>query len=233
MNIYNELVKVSQNFEVKYEFANEPNFSLKMTSHENPWSLKLSEFLFLKNFIIKNDITKVYEVATAFGISTLALGLGLKETNGKLVTMDAYIEETVNSAGGYIGTKQTFSDSDGFKSVINLINHFDLKNTVFPFVGWSPDDTSHTINNIFNEDLEMFFIDAGHWDDALIQDINSIIPHLNKEKIIVFIHDTHCFTNQCIITIEQLLNSKLVYVEECRYPNGFNLSYIQNGFNLS
>lgn len=232
MNIYEEIIEASKNFDIKYELANEPNYSLKMVNHENPWSIKLSEFEFLKNFIIKNNIKKAYEVATAFGISTIGLGLGLKETNGKLVTMDAYIEESFNSAGAYVGIKKTIEDSDGYKSVSSLIKHFKLQNVVFPYVGWSPDDTSKTINNVFEDSLELFFIDAGHWDEALLLDINSILPHLNKEKFIVFIHDTHCFTPPCIESVENILGEKLNYVEECRYPLGFNLSYIQRGFNV-
>jgi len=232
MNIYEELIEASKEFDIKYELAKEPNFSLKMVNHENPWSIKLSEFEYLRNFIIKNNITKVYEVATAFGISTLGIGLGLKETNGKLVTMDAYIEEYFNSSGAYVGVKKTVEDSDGYKSVNELIKHFKLEKNIFPYVGWSPDDTSTTISKQFDEQLEMFFIDAGHWDEALLQDIASILPHLNKEKFIVFIHDTHCFTPACIETIESMLDEKLNYVEECRYPLGFNLSYIQKGYDV-
>ena len=232
MNIYEHIIDASKNFEIKYELANEPNFSLKMVNHENPWSIKLSEFEYLKNFIIKNDIQKAYEVATAFGISTMALGLGLKLTGGKLVTMDAYIEETFNSAGAYVDIKKTVECADGYKSVKTLIDYFDLCDVVFPYVGWSPDNTTETIKNVFDDNLELFFIDAGHWDSALLLDINSILPHLNKERFVVFIHDTHCFSNDCIYQIEKIFDTKIKCVDECRYPEGFNLSYIQRGFDV-
>ena len=50
--------------------------NIKMTNHDFPLSISPTEFDILKNLIIDYDLKNGYEVATAFGISTTALGLG-------------------------------------------------------------------------------------------------------------------------------------------------------------
>jgi len=73
---------------------------IKMVNHLYPYSIKEREFNFLRDLIAHNNLKNGFECATAFGISSLALGLGFKETGGKCVTMDAYIEEKCEDPGG-------------------------------------------------------------------------------------------------------------------------------------
>ena len=59
-----------------------------MENHIFPLSIRYDEFEFLKNLIIKYNLKSGFELATAFGVSTVALGIGFIKTGGKLVTMD-------------------------------------------------------------------------------------------------------------------------------------------------
>ena len=53
--------------------------NLKMTNHDFPYSIRPTEFNFLKNLIIYYNLKNGYEIATEFGISTTELSLGFKE----------------------------------------------------------------------------------------------------------------------------------------------------------
>lgn len=85
---------------VHYELLSRGN--IKMREHPYPYSILQEEFNFLTNIVIENDLKRGYECATAFGISSLAIGLGFKQTGGKCVTMDAYIEEKCQNPGTYM-----------------------------------------------------------------------------------------------------------------------------------
>jgi predicted O-methyltransferase YrrM len=204
-----------------------------MTGVNNPWSIKEREFNVMRETIISNNLTRGFEVATAFGISTLALGLGFKETNGLLVTMDAFIEENREHSGAYIEEYNvTFQDSKGFKSVSDLITHFGLGSTVLPTVGWSPIDTLTNIGKGFNAaetPLDFAFIDAGHWDSALIADVSAIKGVMSPDKFVVFIHDLHCFSDTALKVVEESLGGIVHRVASCAIPTGFNLAYVAKG----
>ena len=61
-----------------------------------PFSINNFEFNFMRDVIIKNNLKNGYELATGLGISTLALSLGLKETDGHLISCDSYQEVNEN-----------------------------------------------------------------------------------------------------------------------------------------
>ena len=189
MNIYDYLKNLKSG-PVFYEDA--PNGftrNLKMVGHDFPYSIKPTEFSFLKSLVIDYDLKNGYEVATAFGISALAAGLGFKETGGKLVTMDAYVEESVNSHWSYQGNgPSVHHDTDGYKSAKFLMEHFSLKDNVFLEVGWSPDDTESCIRKHITEPLDYVFLDGGHFPGQFIQDLESIRPLLADEYVLV-LHD--------------------------------------------
>lgn len=231
MEFYHRLIDLSQDKEIKYE-VHGMGHSLKMVNHPNPVSITHAEFHFIKDFIIRNNLKTGYEVATAFGISALAAGLGFKETGGKLVTMDAYIEEQYNKDLGYIGKQETYQDSDGYKSTKTLLKEFDLESVVYPTVGWSPIDTKSNISQIFDlstQKLDFVFIDAGHWNEALLLDVDSI-RDLVDEKFVVFIHDWHVFSEDCKTKISEILQAPIHAASSGGMPQGFNLVYASNSF---
>jgi predicted O-methyltransferase YrrM len=224
---YHQLVAWSQNKEVKYEIHS-MGHAIKMTTHPNPVSITSREFEVIESFIKTHNLQRGYEVATAFGVSALAAGLGFKSTGGKLVTMDAYIEEKYNQDLGYIGKQETYQDADGYKSTQALIEDFDLKDTVFPTVGWSPDDTEKVISSVHGSNkLDYVFIDAGHWNEALLLDVKSIV-NLLDDKFVVFLHDWHVFSNECKSEIESLLKLPVQAASSGGMPQGFNLVYATN-----
>ena len=224
-NIYDLICEYSKKGDVviekvdqKYTGGGVPNrdICLKMKSHWHPWSIKKTEFLFLKNFIKINKMQRAYEVATAFGISSLAIGLGLKATKGKVVTMDAYIEERYNDSNMYMDKKEIhYENNDGYKSVQHIIDVWNLKNTVFPMIGWSPDDTERNLAKVFNlqeEKLDFVFIDGGHFPSQIIKDVESVIPFLGKD-FAIFFHDSD-FAD----SVHQFLREKFGKTVECVIP---------------
>lgn len=199
------------------------NGSLAMKKHNNPLSIRENEFQFLKNFIVEHNLTKGYELATAFGISTTACGLGFKETHGKLCSMDSYIEETVNYCGGYNLEHTPNFEADGYKLADFLITKFGLQDTVSLYVGKSPDD----VDKLLLHDLDFIFIDALHTDQALLSDFNAIFKYM-ANKCVLFLHDMHCFRQDTIEYIQSLMHNKFIYPPSCSLKSGggYNLSYI-------
>lgn len=226
MSIYQEISELKG----PVEYVLNGHNSLGMKEHYHPWSIKQDEFFYLKKIIIQNNLKVGYEIATAFGISSLAIGLGFKETGGKLITMDAYIEEKYGNAGAYDGkTAEIHADSDGYKSVNFLIEHYGLQNIVFPEIGWSPDDTAAAILKHTNEKIDFVFIDGGHFPEQIIKDIESVLPFLNDKYIMTF-HDTHTFNqevNDFIYKVTGKLPTIVCPGPDCG-PDGWNLSIVDN-----
>jgi len=223
---YNDLINIMN--ETEYKLV--PFYKgLRMETHMNPVSIAEPEFNFIYDFILNNKLKKGYEVATAFGISMLAAGLAFKETNGKLVTMDAYIEEQFNSCSSYDEKHTiTYQNSDGFKTATKLIEIFKLENTASLNVGFSPTDTFNVIKNTFdNEKLDYVFIDALHTEEAVIKDIEAVLPFLD-EKFVLFLHDVHCFESGKVQNyVYEKFGTAWTVAKGCEHPGeGYNLSYI-------
>ncbi len=87
-----------------------------MAHRSIPVSLSETEFNYLSQFIVEHNLTAGFDLATAFGISALAIGLGLKKTGGRLLSMDSYREE--ESQDQPIG----LSDGDVFQKRRRLQN---------------------------------------------------------------------------------------------------------------
>ena len=161
---------------------------LRMENHDFPVSIRQTEFDYLKKLIIQNDLKNGFELATAFGVSTIALGLGFKETGGNLITMDSYIEEHMNDHLYENANYQYYKDTDGWKSVNYLIEHFRLKDVVKPDIGWSPDDTGSVIARNTTKKIDFVFLDAGHFPEQVKKDLMVIKPFLDN-KFVIVLHD--------------------------------------------
>lgn len=196
---------------------------LKMVNHFHPWSISETEFNFITNKIIERNLKDGFEIATAFGISALAAGLGFKETGGYLVTMDAYIEEHYNYCGGYRESRnETYKDMDGFKSVNHICKTFDLVNTVYPVVGWSPDDIGKFLVGL---KLDYAFIDGGHWNEQVIRDARGIKEYLSEDKFTVFFHDGHSITDGVRQELSEIIGGEFKTV--LSMPHSWNLGVIE------
>jgi predicted O-methyltransferase YrrM len=209
-------------------YADNGRGNLKMVQHPYPYSIKQEEFNFLRNLIVDNNLQRGYECATAFGISSTALGLGFKETGGKIVTMDAYIEESKGNPGSYRDIqREVYDKADGYKSVKYLIEQFGLENTLFPEIGWSPDDTETCIRRHFSEPLDFVFIDAGHFPEQMIKDIDAFLPLLGEKYVLAF-HDVydHSFSQAVHDHLFEKTGQKVNI--ELYYPRGENLGVVIN-----
>lgn len=239
---YEELCKrsVEENWDIKYEtfrvWTESESPALRMAHKPYPVGLKEMEAQFIHDFILEHGLRWGFEVATGFGASALAAGLAFKETGGKLVTMDAYIEEDRGDPNVYRGaadeTTFTNKNADGYVSAKNLAERYGLLwVTLVPVVGSSPGDVDSVIRDFFEipmldgASLDYVFIDAGHWDEAVRRDLDAVFPFLAKRRA-VFFHDVHCFSGDTIAYIEGKLGGKLVTA--VKPPNGWNLSYVSN-----
>jgi predicted O-methyltransferase YrrM len=168
-----------------------------MANHIHPLSITQDEFDFIRQLVIERKAMRGFEVATAFGMSALAAALGFRETGGKIVTMDAYIEERYGNAEAYRGAaKGVMGGSDGFTVANFFVETFGLSPHMRLKVGWSPDDTATTLTYEFGDGkLDYVFIDAGHWDEAVIADLWAIRPFVRTGTLIL-IHDIHCFSDR-------------------------------------
>ena len=208
-------------------FQNEiiENYSISMENHIFPLSIRYDEFEFLKNLIIKYNLKSGFELATAFGVSTVALGIGFKKTGGKLVTMDSYVEERQEVYTQDYEDVSVNYESDGFKSVNYLIEYFRLKNVVNPQIGWSPNDVKEVISNHSNNTFDFLFLDGGHTPEQVIQDLYAIRPFMEKECVIV-LHDyfDNVFTDEVKEIIKKIFGIEPII--ELEQPFGDNLSVI-------
>jgi predicted O-methyltransferase YrrM len=211
---------------IKYEMYGD---HIKMTTHKVPLSIKQAEWDYLHNVVVSNNLQRGFEVATAFGISGIAIGTAFKKTGGKFVTMDAYIEEMHNDAGTYEKfERRVYDESDGYKSVKYLIDRFDVADNMIAEIGWSPDDVETILKRNFGDKkLDFVFLDAGHFEHQMIKDITEISKHLDEKFVFVF-HDIYpwsCTQNvhDCIF---QTFGKKVEIVVP--HPAGENMGVIVN-----
>ena len=201
---------------------------IKMKGHAVPYSIMQKEWDFLHNIVVENNLQRGFELATAFGISGSAIGTAFKKTGGKFVTMDAYVEEKYDNAGKYEHfEKEVYDKSDGYKSVKYLVEKFGLQDTMFPEIGWSPDDVGSIIGKHFTEKLDFVFLDAGHFEGQMIKDIDAIKPHLAEKFAFVF-HDIYPWscTEKVHSHVREVFGKSIVI--ELPYPQGENMGVIKN-----
>lgn len=211
---------------VQYENVGSGN--IKMVQHAYPYSIKEKEFNFLTQLIVDYDLKNGYECATAFGVSSTAIGLGFKQTGGKCVTMDAYIEEKCSNPGAYKDfEREVYEKADGFKSVKYLIEQFGLQNHLFPEIGWSPTDTESAVRKHISEPLDFVFIDAGHFPEQMIKDIDAFLPLLGDRYVLAF-HDVYPWSYS--EAVHQHLFNKIGKRVEIKvpHPDGENLGIVVN-----
>ena len=191
---YDQIIRLSQDWPIRYQFGRNRQLVMIDTNHpEFSTAISESEFLWLKKCVLEMNIQRGFEVATGFGISSLAAGLSLKKTGGKLVTMDAHNEEGIRT---YLSTdirSAPTEEAPSLKSIKQLVEYFKLEENIFPVVGWSPQDTNDRINSVFGKDTELdyVFIDAWHTNEASMNDFNAIKDRLNKKHCLVAFRDYH------------------------------------------
>lgn len=218
---HSELVEISKKMNLGFglEILDGMDF-LKMTNHFHPFSLRETEANIVYDIIINNNLKFGYEVATAFGISSCVMGQALCQTNGKLVSIDSYVEESLGTSTSYTHETRIDTDginSDGYNMAKGLIESLGIENNVYLEIGWSPDDNRRLIEKHFTEQLDFIFIDGGHSEAQIDLDVKNLLPFL-KTKSIIFFHDYSCMGSN---TIEYLKENDFTRIKD--YNTGFNL----------
>lgn len=184
------------------EIANSNKMSLRMKNHHHPISITEDEFFFIKDYVAQRNYLLAYEIATGFGVSSCAIGLGMPF--GKVISCDSYIEEQFNLASAYQTLqKEIYKNSDGYRTALQLSKHFGLN--IDYKIGWSP-----AIDEVLGEFRPDFaFIDAAHYDKNLLVDIAAIYHRMSKPYTIM-IHDVGAFSEFTIKTLELFLGVKMI-----------------------
>ena len=219
MPSYNELVN-DTDAPLRYERV---EGGLRMKEHFHPVSITEEEANLLICYIIQYNVQYAYELATGVGISSLAIGLGLKQTNGLLLSVDAYIEEQYNHCFGYLGKNETYKNADGYKSAEYLHKKYAVDSHVKLEVGWSPQDIPALVEKTFQHKIQMAFIDGQHIEEFIIGDVSAVLPYLDTTPL-VFFHDAHTLTDGSRAYLQETFNAlpQIISPE----PGGFNLAVI-------
>jgi len=112
----------------------------------------------------------IAEIGSYLGASTCFLGAGVKKNGGKVFAVDTWTNLAMSE-----GPRETYKDF--------LSNIEPFKDTVTPLRGNSVD-----IANIFNESIDLLFIDGDHSYGAVCRDIDAWLPKVKENGIVVF-HD--------------------------------------------
>lgn len=200
--------------------------SLNMCGHNTPISITEIEANYINKHILDNKCKFGYEIATGFGISAMAAGLGLQQNQGRLLSVDSYIEEKSGNCNNYRNIQDKYFDSDGYTLAKYLINKYNLKDTIQLSVGHSPTNIPELLDEyLVNNKLDYVFIDSEHFDDSVIADTKVIIPYLNK-SFTIFFHDIHCFTDKFTDFLIKNFGKTYEIVVPLG-PNGYNLAKLE------
>lgn len=205
---YAELIEKSKSLNLGFHLekvkkdVEDFNNSLRMSNHLYPWSLKFEEATILYNLIYLNNLKTGFEIATGFGVSSLCIGQALRFTGGKLVSMDAYVEELLGYNHYNKDTNQTKKNSDGYIIATKMAEAIKVDENIEFRIGWSPVDTHKIITSVHgSKPLDFVFIDGGHSSEQILLDVVSVISRLEKENALIMFHDhgTVCNTSKQII----------------------------------
>lgn len=220
--IYDQIVSLTDG---PVQYAHGGRGHLRMAHKDVPLSILEPEFNYITDVIKTNNCKTGFEVATAFGISALAAALGFEQTGGKLVTMDAYIEENSEHPNAYRGAnKILYKESMGFKSANFLRTKFEVENNLSIECGWSPDDIDEVIERNFgpNAKLDYIFIDSGHFPEQMRAEVDVLSKYIHRDTVVLF-HDVfdYMFDPETTIHVMRTLKGKIDII--LRWPHGENL----------
>lgn len=225
---YSEIINISKDWPIHYEWANFHVKCLKTQFSEHPWSIAECEAEFIYNKIINRNCKYGLEIGTGTGISSIFAGLAFNETSGRLITLDPFIEEHFGRCDLY--TKESREQSlNGVGLHINSI-YKELDIPVRSIVGWSPQDIRGIMQDenlpAFGQRLDYVFIDARHQSDSTLDDFNGVLPYLD-DHCIIFFHDTPCIDQGTQDYISKEFKAEWAKPVEFHNPHGFNLSYLE------
>lgn len=225
---FNEIIELSKKANLPFSLESVAENSVKFTNHHHPWSIRETEADIIYNIITSNNLKVGFEICTGVGISGLTAAYAFSNTGGKLVSIDAYVEETFNLCSAYdINTKivKKAEDSDGYRMTSYLSSKLGISNHLVLDVGWSPDDvpTSY-VKHHGNNKLDYAFIDGGHTQKQIDEDVKVLLSFLSENAVIVF-HDSDSNGSNTI----DLIKNYYGFVNYRDYKTEFNLSAYSRG----
>jgi predicted O-methyltransferase YrrM len=218
--------------------------SKKLKERKFPYSCTDEEGLIMYQAIKQFNLKSGFEVATAFGYSSLFMGLALKENRGSLVSIDCYIEEWKESFTYAVDELEVAVDAVrqsieigkkpiGLEYAISNRDKLEMNDIIDYVIGISPTD----ILKIFkNRKVDIAFIDGGHFGDQPTKDFLGILPFL-EQKCVVFFHDNNqnTFVENAIKVAEENfgnkalnLNTKYNLTVVCRHINEIETKQLLN-----
>jgi predicted O-methyltransferase YrrM len=225
---FQEIIAAGLQPEAPIQYYRE-NGSIRIPVPYSPYSLREAEFEFLRDFIATNKLQCGFELGNAFGVSTVGLGLGFKESGGHLISMDAYTEEKFQAYCYQASVRDIYREAVGYKSALFLMKEFGLEDTVDIIQGWSPTNTEGALKTFTdaNKKLDFVFIDAMHDDQHIMDDVTAIMPFL-ADKFAFFFHDVHCFSHVANDFITGQFGMSYKIIDSCRLDKGlgYNLALI-------
>ncbi|WP_244460394.1 O-methyltransferase [Microbispora triticiradicis] len=139
-----------------------------------PVSISTCEAFFLANCIIAFRPGLVFEVGTGFGYSAgwLAIGIAISGHNGRLLTLDSYVEGERANSNHRIAKE--ILDGLGVGHLVNLVR------------GSSPSAIDQLLDG--REQVQVAFIDGDHHGQQPVEDYEALARHMDPRGIIFF-HD--------------------------------------------
>lgn len=230
MHPYKEILNL-KNDQIAYELHPVGNV-IKLQNKNFPWSIKQFEFDMIRSLITTCDLKCGLEIGTGFGVSAVAAGLGFKDTGGKLVTVDSYIEDLHDNYITYRRVEpSTFPNSVSFQSTKFLLNHFELNDVVYPELGWTPRDTFTILKKHLGDDkkLDFVFLDGGEFPEQVVKDVESVLPFLATNYVVVLqgVYD-NVYDPAVIARLRRVLRKDPVYFVDPNLPLTNRLGIVWN-----
>ncbi|MBW4684349.1 MAG: class I SAM-dependent methyltransferase [Komarekiella atlantica HA4396-MV6] len=217
------------------EAIDELDCSWKLREKAFPYSCTDEEGLILNYVIAANQLKSGFEISTAFGFSSMYIGLALKQNGGQLVTMDCYVEEWKES---FVYNPEEMESSvecnrknalenilpTGLRFAKESANKLGLSDVIRFEIGISPKDVPTIVGD---RKLDFVFIDGGHFGEQPLLDFLAVYPYLS-EKCAVFFHDNHSGTTvaQAVSEAENKLGASAQ-----KLLTRWNLTLVSRGLN--
>jgi len=181
-----------------------------------PISISEHEFNYIREFIVKHNLSRGFDLATGTCVGTLACAQGLKETGGKLISMDSYIEEQKQFQ--FLGTNFVNMDNtDKLKRNQKVVDAFGLNDVVELKNGWFPTDF---VEKGWREELgviDFALIDCLKDAKDFSKGIEVLRENINKERFAIFVHDTHGWRGQFESVAKQLFGIEAKFLSDFKF----------------
>lgn len=173
-----------------------------MPSKAAPGSMTDEEGMLIYELIRSNGLKNGFELCTGFGYSAMFAAMAMRETGGKLKTLDCYIEEWKES-WLYHGQEvkdalhrvqkmiQEGKNPEGLALAKKFAKELNLSDFVEFHLGVSPEAIP---NVLADQKVDYVLIDGGHDGDQPLLDWQAMKPFLADRCAIVF-HDSHPYAH--------------------------------------